>query len=176
MNTEKVVLGAGCFWGVEAAYQLVQGVTSTQVGYSGGIKDHANYKMICTGTTKHVEVVEITFLPSEVPFSFIIDLFLSIHDPTQLNRQGNDIGYQYRSAIFYTNDSQKQISQEKIDHYSKNLSNKATIHTDIKPLESFFEAEEYHQQYLLKNSRGYCHINMSEVKIFIKSAQYYRKN
>ena len=147
METHKAIFGAGCFWGVEAKFRKVPGVISTRVGYTGGEFTEPTYKDVCSHKTDHAEAIEITFDPSKVSFDELLDVFWTIHNPTTLNRQGPDVGSQYRSAIFYLNSEQREkalISKEKLDT-SKRFNN--PIVTQIVPASDFWEAEEYHQQY-----------------------------
>jgi peptide-methionine (S)-S-oxide reductase len=164
MDHQKIIVSGGCFWGVEAAYRLVDGVVETKVGYIGGHTEKPSYEEICTGITGHVEAVEVKFDQNIVNLSFLLDLFFLIHDPTQLNRQGNDIGDQYRSELFYFNDNQRELIDQKIKILKSKSSLKGDIVTKVTPVEEFYEAESYHQKYLEKNPIGYCHINLNEVK------------
>ncbi|MBY8986100.1 MAG: peptide-methionine (S)-S-oxide reductase MsrA [Candidatus Lokiarchaeota archaeon] len=147
METHKAIFGAGCFWGVEAKFRKVPGVISTRVGYTGGKFTEPTYRDVCSHKTGHAEAIEITFDPSKVSFDELLDVFWMIHNPTTLNRQGPDIGEQYRSAIFYLNSEQREkalISKENLEA-SKRFNN--PIVTQIIPASDFWEAEEYHQQY-----------------------------
>lgn len=159
---------AGCFWGVEAYFKLVKGVTDTTVGYSGGKAAAPTYEEVCTGTTGHAESVQITFNPKEISYEKLLEHFWKMHDPTNLNRQGNDVGSQYRSIIFYHSPEQKAVAEksrealEKSGALGKDASGKSKkIVTEIIPAGSFYPAEEYHQDYLDKNPGGYCHVNLS---------------
>lgn len=156
MIKEVIVLGAGCFWGVEEAFSRQVGVISTRVGYSGGYTSNPSYKDICETDTGHAEVVEVIFDNEKTNLVNILNYFFQIHDPTSLNKQGNDVGTQYRSAIFHMGVNQETeirtfISKVK-DKYKK------PVVTEVSRLENFWEAEEYHQKYLKKNPNGYCHI------------------
>ncbi|MSQ46409.1 MAG: peptide-methionine (S)-S-oxide reductase [Ignavibacteria bacterium] len=157
-RTELATFGAGCFWGVEEEFRKLQGVISTKVGYLGGNKDNPSYEEICSNETGHAEVVEVTFNCEKINYEQLLNLFWNIHNPTQLNRQGVDIGTQYRSAIFYHSEEQKEIAVlsknnlEKINKYSR------PIVTEISQVKTFWEAEEYHQQYLTKRGLSSCHI------------------
>lgn len=147
METKKAIFAAGCFWGVESKFRKVKGVISTRVGYTGGAFTNPSYKDVCSHKTGHAEAIEITFDPSVVSYDELLDVFWSIHDPTTLNRQGPDVGSQYRSAIFYLNDDQKEkaeLSKLKLEE-SKRFKN--PIVTQIVPASKFWKAEEYHQQY-----------------------------
>lgn len=149
-QTETAMFGAGCFWGVEHAFQKVEGVVSTCVGYSGGHSENPTYKQVCSGGTGHAEVVKVEYDPSIVSYERLLDVFWEIHDPTQLNCQGPDIGEQYRSAIFFYSESQKQAAMESIDK-EKHRFMKAIV-TQVAPAGPFYPAEEYHQRYVEKNS------------------------
>lgn len=141
--------GAGCFWGVELAFQRVPGVVKTEVGYSQGHVDNPDYKMVCTGTTKHAEVVRVQFDPAVCKYSTLLSLFWSRHDPTSLNRQGGDVGEQYRSGIYYYSKEQASLALESLQVKEKELNGKKIV-TEILPAKRFYRAEEYHQQYLEK--------------------------
>ena len=156
-NMEKAMFGAGCFWGVEAAFREIEGVVSTHVGYSGGNFPNPSYKDVCSGKTGHAEVVQIEFDPYSVSYEKLLDLFWDIHDPTTLNRQGPDIGDQYRSVIFYHTPEQEaktRASKEKLEQ-SGRFQN--PIVTKIEPAKEFYPAEEYHQKYLEKRGGKSCH-------------------
>jgi methionine-S-sulfoxide reductase len=155
METQKAIFAAGCFWGVEAKFRKVPGVLSTRVGYTGGQFNKPSYEDVCSNKTGHAEAIEITFDPSKVSYDELLDIFWTTHDPTTLNRQGPDVGTQYRSAIFYLNSTQKDIainSKAKIDS-SKRF--KKPIVTQIVPASDFWKAEEYHQQYEEKRNKRY---------------------
>jgi peptide-methionine (S)-S-oxide reductase len=156
-SIEIAVLGGGCFWCVEAQYLLLDGVIKVESGYSGGNTLNPTYKEICTGTTNHAEVIRITYNNKKLSFDDILFAFWQAHDPTTLNRQGNDEGTQYRSVIFYTSESQKKIAE---DYKIKLNSEKAfpnPVITEISPLDKFYLAEDYHQDYYNQNkSQGYC--------------------
>lgn len=153
---QKAYFAGGCFWGVEYFFQNEKGVTSTQVGYMGGHKVNPAYKQVCSGTTGHAETLEVVYDPSVVGFEKLAELFFETHDPTQLNRQGPDVGQQYRSAIFYTDDQQKETAEKLIDI----LKDKGyEVVTEVTKAGQFFEAEEYHQEYYQKNQgTPYCHV------------------
>jgi len=151
---EKATFGAGCFWGVEAAFQKVKGVTKTTVGYMGGNKKDPTYEQVCTDKTGHAEVIQIEYDDSQVTYGELLEKFWEIHDPTQLNRQGPDVGKQYRSVIFFHDDKQKkQALQSKLEK-QKNFDKE--ISTEITPAVEFYPAEEYHQKYLEKQGRSAC--------------------
>ena len=155
----KVALfGAGCFWGVEAEFRKLKGVKSTSVGYSGGIFENPSYKDVCTGTTGHAEVVRVEFDPEIISYNELLDTFWNNHNPTTLNRQGPDVGTQYRSVIFYMNESQKKEAVVSRDNLEKQKKYNDLIVTEIKPAQVFYKAEEYHQQYLEKRGLATCHI------------------
>lgn len=156
-DKESITLAGGCFWCVEAIYQDVEGVYSTVSGYSGGSDIDANYKAVCTGTTGHAEVVQVTFNPKVIALEDILRIFWSTHDPTTLNRQGADVGTQYRSAIFYADDRQKAIAEKSIKEVASTLWDDPIV-TTLEPLVDFYPAEDYHQDYysLVGNRNSYC--------------------
>jgi len=158
MTTEnqKAVFGAGCFWGVEAAFRNTDGVTATRVGYSGGAKENPTYKEVCSGRTGHAEVVEVTYDPSKVSYEQLLDVFWNEHDPTQLNRQGPDIGAQYRSAIFNLTEEQRIAAEA--SKAAQQAKHSRPVVTEITPASTFWEAEDYHQQYLEKRGLATCRI------------------
>jgi peptide-methionine (S)-S-oxide reductase len=150
-------LGAGCFWGVEAAFRKISGVTSTAVGYMGGTLKNPTYRDVCSGETGHAEVVQVTFDPAKVSYDQLLDVFWSIHDPTQLNRQGPDVGSNYRSVIFYHDAEQgAKARKSKEDLETSGRRGFSRIMTQIVPAGEFFRAEEYHQQYFEKKGGGHC--------------------
>lgn len=151
---EKATFGAGCFWGVEERFREVKGVVDVISGYTGGSLDHPTYEDVCTGTTGHAEAVEVTFDPSIVSYKDLLELFWSIHDPTQVNRQGLDIGSNYRSVIFYHSEAQKKAAMESKKELEKRINKK--VATEITPASTFWKAEEYHQKYLQKHGRHVC--------------------
>jgi peptide-methionine (S)-S-oxide reductase len=149
---EKATFAAGCFWGIEASFQQVDGVVDTAVGYTGGKKEHPTYEQVCSGTTGHAEAVEVTFDPARVTYDQLLSVFWSIHDPTQVNRQGPDIGTNYRSAIFYHTPAQKaaaEVSKEELTRSGK--FGMRPVATEIAPASTFWRAEEYHQRYFEKH-------------------------
>lgn len=149
---ETAVFAGGCFWGVQSVFQRVKGVEKTVVGYSGGAKETADYRTVCSGRTGHAEALEIIYDPAKVSYGTLLRIFFSVvHDPTQLNRQGNDIGTQYRSAIFYTDEQQREVAQAYIRQLDAAHLFAGPIVTQIVPLERFYAGEEYHQDYALKN-------------------------
>ena len=152
---EKATFGAGCFWGVEATLRSIPGVISTQVGYCGGKTDNPTYQDVCTDTTGHAEVVEITFDPAQVTYEHLLETFWKLHDPTTPNRQGPDVGSQYRSVIFFHSPAQEaaaRAAKERLDKSGK------PVVTQIVPAAPFYKAEEYHQRYLEKHGLASCHI------------------
>ena len=155
---EQAIFGMGCFWGAEKKFWELEGVNLTAVGYAGGITKNPNYRDVCTGLTGHNEVVKVLFDPAEVSYVEILGTFWENHDPTQLNRQGNDIGTQYRSGAYYFSDAQKLRLLETKELYQELLRKAGfgSIVTEIKETPEFFLAEDYHQQYLAKNPQGYC--------------------
>ncbi|MBT2787923.1 MULTISPECIES: peptide-methionine (S)-S-oxide reductase MsrA [unclassified Halomonas] len=155
---EEIVLGMGCFWGVERLFWQLPGVFVTAAGYAGGETPNPTYDETCTGRTGHTEVVRVIYDPKQVDLETLLQVFWEQHDPTQGNRQGNDIGSQYRSAIFTTHQAQQAAAEQSAATYQQALdkAGKGAITTEIKPLETFYYAEAYHQQYLDKNPNGYC--------------------
>jgi peptide-methionine (S)-S-oxide reductase len=148
----RAVFAGGCFWGVQSVFQRVKGIEKTTVGYSGGAEGTADYRAVCGGRTGHAEALEIVFDPEKVSFGTLLRVFFSVvHDPTQVNRQGNDIGTQYRSAIFYTDDEQRKAAEEYVKQLDQAHVFPGPIATQIVPLEHFYAGEEYHQDYALKN-------------------------
>jgi peptide-methionine (S)-S-oxide reductase len=151
-GTEKAVFAGGCFWGTQSVFQRVKGVTHTEAGYSGGSAATATYDQVTTETTGHAESVEVTFDPSKITYGTLLRLFFAVaHDPTQLNRQGPDVGTSYRSAIFYANEQQHQIAQQYIGQLDAAHVFSAKIVTEVTPLKAFYKAEDYHQDYATKN-------------------------
>jgi peptide-methionine (S)-S-oxide reductase len=154
----KATFAAGCFWGVEATFRQIPGVTSTRVGYIGGQTDNPTYKDVCTDGTGHAEAVEVDFDPTKVPYTDLLKVFWENHDPTQINRQGPDWGTQYRSAIFYHSPEQAREAQASKDSLDKAHRFSKPIATQIVPAVTFYPAEDYHQQYLEKRGLASCHI------------------
>ncbi|KAA3625931.1 MAG: peptide-methionine (S)-S-oxide reductase [Bacteroidetes bacterium] len=157
MNYELATLGGGCFWCLEAVYQQLEGVESVVSGYAGGTAETANYRDVCSGTTDHAEVIQIKYNKEKISFGEILDIFWTIHDPTTLNRQGNDVGPQYRSAIFYHDENQKIIAEQSANEIAPKIWDDP-ITTEITSLKEFFPGETYHQNYYAKTgSRNpYC--------------------
>lgn len=155
---EKATFGAGCFWGVEAAFRRIKGVTATCVGYTGGTMPNPTYHDVCTDRTGHAEAVEVEFDPAQVSYEDLLNVFWANHDPTQLNRQGPDVGTQYRSAIFFHSSEQEKAARASKDNLQAAGRFKRPIVTEIVPATQFHKAEEYHQQYLEKRGMGSCHL------------------
>ena len=159
-NVQQVVVGLGCFWGAERRFWETDGIFTTAAGYAGGITPNPTYEEVCSGDTGHAEVVLVAYDPAFVSFEELLRIFWESHDPTQGMRQGNDIGTQYRSAIYTTDDSQQATARQSLAAYGAELRSAGLgeITTDIAPLATFYYAEDYHQQYLAKNPAGYCGI------------------
>jgi len=156
-EAQTIVLGGGCFWCTEAVYKEVRGVTDVESGYSNGQAQRPTYEQVCTGTTGHNEVVKLTYDPAQVSTRQLLEVFFVVHDPTQLNRQGNDVGTQYRSGIYYTTDEQKQVAEDMIRAISQEKLFGRPIVTEVQPVTNYFPAEEYHQDFFEKNpNQGYC--------------------
>jgi peptide-methionine (S)-S-oxide reductase len=154
----NALFGAGCFWGVEAAFRQVEGVLATAVGYSGGRLENPTYENVCSGRTGHAEVVEVEYDPSKVSYDKLLDVFWENHDPTTLNRQGPDVGEQYRSAIFTLAPEQEAAARASKERLEKSGRYKRPIVTEITPASKFYRAEEYHQRYLEKHGLAHCRI------------------
>lgn len=157
-QSQKATFGAGCFWGVEAAFRRVPGVTDTAAGYMGGTLHHPTYRDVCTDTTGHAEVVEVVFEPEKVTYENLLDVFWSIHDPTTPDRQGVDVGTQYRSAVFYHSPDQKVLAEASKEHLNRSGRFRRPVVTEIVPAQTFWRAEEYHQRYHEKHGRAGCGI------------------
>ena len=157
-NMERAVFGLGCFWGAERRFWETDGVYTTAVGYAGGITPNPTYEEVCSGDTGHTEVVLVVYDPAFVSYETLLGVFWESHDPTQGMRQGNDIGTQYRSAIYTVDDIQQRTARQSLETYAAELrkAGHGDITTEITPLDTFFYAEDYHQQYLAKNPGGYC--------------------
>lgn len=153
---QKATFAAGCFWGVEKQFSAINGVVATQVGYTGGHTIDPTYEQVCHGDTGHAESIEITFNPEIITYNDLLNKFWNMHNPTTLNRQGPDIGTQYRSAIFYHTDEQLQQALESKDEFTQSGKFSAPIMTEITAATHFYPAEEYHQKYLAKNNADYC--------------------
>ncbi|MBV9546638.1 MAG: peptide-methionine (S)-S-oxide reductase MsrA [Chloroflexi bacterium] len=159
MSTETATLAGGCFWCLEAVFTELRGVERVVSGYTGGQVANPSYEQVCSGRTGHAEAVQITFDPEEVSYRELLDVFFTIHDPTTLNRQGADVGTQYRSAIFYESPEQQRIAQEVIDQTNASGIWRSRLVTQLVPLERFYPAEAYHQDYFMRNpNQPYCQI------------------
>jgi peptide-methionine (S)-S-oxide reductase len=158
-NTQKITLGGGCFWCLEAVYDQLEGVLDVVSGYAGGHLPNPDYKSVCNGTTGHAEVVQVTFDPDVISFKEILEVFFSIHDPTTLNRQGADVGTQYRSAVFYHTEQQKTAAEAVVAEIEAAEIWDGRIVTEITALDVFYPAEDYHQEYFQRNPyQGYCQV------------------
>ena len=156
-NLETATLGAGCFWCVEAVFDDLRGVESVESGYSGGQTENPTYQEVCSETTGHAEVVNVNFDSEKISFKEILQVFFTVHDPTQLNRQGNDIGTSYRSAIFYHDEKQRQVAEDTIAEFEASGIYNQPIVTEITPFDKFYIAENYHQEYFANNpNQPYC--------------------
>ena len=166
VGLEEAVFGMGCFWGVERKFWKLQGVYTTAVGYAGGTTQHPTYREVCGGRTNHAEVVRVIFDPKKVSYSDLLKTFWENHDPTQGNRQGNDVGTQYRSVIYTYSDEQRRAAEASMAAYQAELKKAGygPITTEIRPAPEFYYAEDYHQQYLHKNPNGYCGVGGTGVK------------
>ena len=156
MAIEQATFGAGCFWGVEAAFRQVKGVKDTAVGYSGGRTENPTYQEVCSDTTGHAEVVQVDFDPAEVSYDELLNVFWECHDPTQRNRQGPDFGKQYRTAIFFHSPEQERAARESKTRLEASKRYPRPIATEITPFTKFWRAEDYHQQYLEKRGVSHC--------------------
>jgi peptide-methionine (S)-S-oxide reductase len=155
---ENAIFAAGCFWGIEQAFGQMPGVSATEVGYTGGAKDLPTYEDVCRHGTGHAEAVKVTFDPAKISYQALVEKFFALHDPTQVNRQGLDVGDQYRSAIFFTTSEQEKVAQEVKDKLQQSGKFKKPIATLIEPEATFWRAEDYHQKYFDKRGGGSCHI------------------
>jgi peptide-methionine (S)-S-oxide reductase len=155
---ETATFGAGCFWGVEETFRQIPGVVDTAVGYLGGRTENPTYKDVCTDKTGHAEVVQVTYDPAQVNYERLLDVFWSAHDPTTLNRQGPDVGTQYRSAIFFHSPEQERIAQSSKEQMQASGKFRRPLVTEITPASTFYRAEDYHQKYLAKRGMSHCHI------------------
>ena len=159
MSQEVATLGSGCFWCTEAVFSDLKGVVKVESGYSGGTVANPSYEQVCTGRTGHAEVAQITFDPEVISYKEILEVFFTVHDPTTLNRQGGDVGTQYRSVIFYHNNEQRAVAEQVIKEITGAGIWDAPIVTQVEPLKAFYKAEDYHQQYFENNPRQpYCQI------------------
>ena len=157
-ENKKAVFAAGCFWGVESTFQQMDGVKSTTVGYIGGKVKNPSYELVCTGITGHAEAVEVEYNPNVVSFEKLLDTFFQLHDPTTLNRQGPDVGTQYRSAAYFSDDEERKIIESKVNTLNESGKFKSKIVTEIEALSEFYNAEDYHQDYYKKRGIDGCAI------------------
>jgi peptide-methionine (S)-S-oxide reductase len=159
---KKATFGAGCFWGVEAAFRQIDGVTKTEVGYEGGHLDNPTYEDVCSHKTGHAEVVQVTYDPEQVTYDELLGVFWGKHDPTQLNRQGWDVGDQYRSVVFVHDDEQREAAERSKSELDASRRYRKPVVTVIEPAQTFYPAEDYHQQYLEKRGRSSCTTALAE--------------
>ena len=162
---EIATFAGGCFWGMEKVFGELPGVVSTRVGYTGGTTKQPTYEMVCTGRTGHAEAIEVTYDPTRVSYEALLEFFFTHHNPTSLNRQGNDVGTQYRSAIFYHTPQQQAAAMQAKKLLDGSGVFRTPVVTTIEPAGAFFPAEDYHQKYLQKNPRGYCDIQLQSAKV-----------
>ena len=161
-NTQTAVFGGGCFWCIEAVFDQLEGVESVESGYMGGRNSNPSYQQVCEGNTGHVEVIRVSFDPNKITFKELLDVFFTVHDPTTLNRQGNDVGTQYRSVIFYTTDEQRQQAELFVENLNSTKAFASSVVTAVEPAKDFFVAEKYHQEYYANNSsQPYCQFVIS---------------
>jgi len=153
---KTIYLAGGCFWGMEKYLSLIQGIVSTSVGYANGRTENPSYEEVCKNDTGHAETVKVAFDPSKISLGFLLELYYDVIDPTSLNRQGADSGTQYRTGIYYTDEADRKIILDSLTFLQKKYDKPVVI--EVKPLDNFYSAEEYHQKYLDKNPGGYCHI------------------
>ena len=158
IENKKAVFAAGCFWGVESTFQQMEGVKTTTVGYIGGKVKNPSYELVCTGLTGHAEAVEVEYNPHQVSFETLLDTFFELHNPTTMNRQGPDIGTQYRSAAYFSNDKEKEIIKNKIEELNDSGKFSSRIVTEIEEISEFYDAEDYHQDYYKKRGIDGCAI------------------
>lgn len=171
---EMATLGGGCFWCTEAVFDELRGVERVESGYSGGASANPTYREVCSGTTGHAEVIQVTFDPQVISFKEILEVFFTVHDPTTLNRQGADVGTQYRSVIFYHDEEQRRVAEEVIKKLDAEKLWDGPIVTEVAPFEAFYEAEDYHQEYFrLNGSQPYC--RMVVAPKVAKFRQHYRE-
>lgn len=157
MASQTIVLGGGCFWCTEAVFKEVRGIVDVESGYSNGRIERPTYEQVCNGTTGHAEVVKLTYDPDQISTRQVLEIFFVVHDPTQLNRQGNDVGTQYRSGIYYTSAEQKEVADDLIRQLSQDKVFGKPVVTEVAPLANYWPAEEYHQDFFEKNPfQGYC--------------------
>jgi methionine-S-sulfoxide reductase len=163
MKSQEAIFAAGCFWGVQYYYDQVPGVIETEVGYTGGNTDNPSYDAVLSHSTGHAEALKITFNPSKVSYETLLKHFFRLHDPTQLNRQGPDVGENYRSAVFYADEAQKQAAQKIIDRLNKSGKYKKPIVTTLEPAGKWWPAEDFHQKFTERTGRGACHVDYAPV-------------
>lgn len=176
---ETIVFGGGCFWCTEAVFAMLRGVASVEPGYTGGSTKNPTYEQVCTGTTGHAEVTKIVYDPAKIQFNDLLTVFFATHDPSQLNRQGNDVGTEYRSAIFYTTPEQKTAALKMIAEIDASSIEGGKVVTEVTPLDVFYPAEEYHKNYFARNpEQGYCQIviNPKVEKVQAKFAELLKQN
>lgn len=159
---KRLILAGGCFWGVEAYYQKLKGIVTTNVGYANGNIENPTYEQVCSGVATHAEVVEVIYNSNEITLEKVLEHFFRMINPFSLNKQGNDIGIQYRSGLYYENDDDKKIIEEFIKKEQTKYNEKIVV--EVEELQNYYLAENYHQDYLLKNPTGYCHIDMSLIR------------
>jgi peptide-methionine (S)-S-oxide reductase len=156
-STESITLGGGCFWCTEAVYERVQGVTAVESGYANGHVLRPSYEQVCTGDTGHNEVIRVTFDPAQISLREILEIFFVVHDPSTLNRQGNDVGTQYRSGIYFSSPEQERVAREVLDEIAASGIYRSPVVTELKPLDNYSRAEDYHQHYFAQHpGQGYC--------------------
>lgn len=172
-DMKEIYFAGGCFWGTEHFFSLVTGVVSTEVGYADSRVPSPTYREVCSGETGAAETVRVAYDPQEVSLPFLIDLYFQTIDPTVLNRQGNDVGTQYRTGIYYTDDADSAAIKEAVDRERSRYTRPIVV--EVKPLENFYKAEEYHQKYLEKNPSGYCHIRPGLMRIASEAKDPYLK-
>ncbi len=156
-STDQAIFAAGCFWGIEKAFLDIPGVTDAESGYTGGKRENPSYEQVCTGVTGHAESVRVTFNPEQVTYEALVRTFFTLHNPTELNRQGSDVGSQYRSAIFYLTPEQKEVAERIVAERAPEYFPRSIV-TEIVPASAFYPAEEYHQRYFEKHPEAVCHI------------------
>jgi len=161
-QVEVVTLGGGCFWCTQAVYEELRGVERAEAGYSGGTVENPTYKQVCTGTTGHAEVVQVTFDPAVISLKQVLEVFFTVHDPTTLNRQGEDVGTQYRSVVFYRSEEQKRVAEQVIREFEAEKVYDKPFVTQVVPFKAFYKAEDYHQEYFENNpNQPYCQVVVS---------------
>ncbi|MBI2637892.1 MAG: peptide-methionine (S)-S-oxide reductase MsrA [Candidatus Sungbacteria bacterium] len=176
---EKALFGGGCFWCTEAVFKMLKGIISVMPGYAGGTTENPTYEDVCSGKTGHAEVTSVEYDTAQISYETLLTVFFGTHDPTTQNRQGNDVGTQYRSVIFYTTEEQKKTAEKFIANLNASSRDGNPVVTEVKPLEKFYPAEEYHRDYYARNSnQGYCQvvINPKPQKIQEKSAELLRSS